>query len=147
MKDPKMLEKKERLLQLVRSFCQEYLDEEYEQLSMKMVEKLGRKRTVPFMSGKLEVWAAGIIHAIGTVNFLFDKSFQPYATVHDICAHFGVAQSTTSQKSKLLRDMFKMDYFNNEFATQRSQQSNPFNNLVSINGFIVPTELFKSPVI
>lgn len=108
-----------------------------------MVEKLGRKRTVPSMSGKLEVWAAGIIHAIGTVNFLFDKSFQPYATVHDICVHFGVAQSTASQKSKLLRDMFKMDYFNNEFATQRSQQSNPFNNLVSINGFIVPTELFK----
>lgn len=35
MKDPKMLEKKERLLQLVNSFCREYLDEEYEQLSMK----------------------------------------------------------------------------------------------------------------
>ncbi|SCW46769.1 hypothetical protein SAMN04487970_1008107 [Paenibacillus tianmuensis] len=144
MKDPKMLEKKEQLLQLVKGFCEQYLDEDYEQLSCKMVEKLGRKRTVPFMTGKLEVWAAGIIHAIGTVNFLFDKNFEPYVSVHDICGYFGTAQSTTSQKSKSIRDMFKMGYFNDEFATKRSQQNNPFNNLVSINGFIVPADFLKN---
>jgi hypothetical protein len=54
MKDPKMLEKKTKLIELVQSYCREHLNEEYEQLSAKMVEKLGRKRTVPFMSGKLE---------------------------------------------------------------------------------------------
>ncbi|MCP3775554.1 DUF6398 domain-containing protein [Paenibacillus sp. MZ04-78.2] len=139
-----MLEKKEKLLQLVKGFCEQYLDEDYEQLSCKMVEKLGRKRTVPFMTGKLEVWAAGIIHAIGTVNFLFDKSFEPHVSVHDICGYFGTAQSTTSQKSKSIRDMFKMGYFNDEFATKRSQQNNPFNNLVSINGFIVPANFLKN---
>ena len=32
------------------------------------------------MSGKLEIWAAGIIHAIGIVKFLFDKSSEPYAS-------------------------------------------------------------------
>lgn len=143
MKDPKMLEKKEQLLQLVKGFCQQYLDEDYEQLSCKMVEKLGRKRAVPFMSGKLEVWAAGIIHAIGSVNFLFDKSFEPYVSVHDICGYFGTAQSTTSQKSKTLRNMFKMGYFGGEFATQRSEQSNPFNMLASINGLIVPADFLK----
>jgi hypothetical protein len=144
MKDPKMLEKKEQLLQLVKGFCEQYLDEDYELLSCKMVEKLGRKRTVPFMSGKLEVWAAGIIHAIGTVNFLFDKGSEPYVSVHDICGYFGTAQSTASQKSKTIRDMFKMGYFDNEFATQRTQQSNPFNNLVPINGFIVPADFLRN---
>lgn len=43
MKDPKMLEKKEKLLGLVQRFCREHLDEEYERLSIKVVEKLGRK--------------------------------------------------------------------------------------------------------
>lgn len=138
-----MIEKKERLLQLVKEFCQQYLDEDYEQLSCKMVEKLGRKRTVPFMRGKLEIWAAGIIHAIGTVNFLFDKSFEPYVSVHEICEYFGTAQSITSQKSNSIRDMFKMGYFGGEFATQRSEQSNPFNQLVSINGLIVPVDFLK----
>lgn len=143
MKDPKMLEKKEQLLQLVTGFCQQYLDEDYEQLSCKMVDKLGRKRTVPFMRGKLEIWAAGIIHAIGTVNFLFDRSFEPYVSVHEICEYFGTAQSTTSQKSNMIRDMFKMGYFGGEFATQRSEQSNPFNKMVSINGLIVPVDFLK----
>ncbi|MNW52344.1 hypothetical protein D3C74_298600 [compost metagenome] len=144
MKDPKMFEKKEQLLQLVRGFCEQYLDEDYEQLSCKIVEKLGRKRTVPFMSGKLEIWAAGIIHAIGTVNFLFDKSFEPYVSVHDICGYFGTAQSTTSQKSKTIRDMLKIGYYNNEFATQKSQQKNPFNRMVFVNGYIVPADFLSN---
>lgn len=143
MKDPKMIEKKQQLLQLVQGFCKQYLNEDYDQLSCKMVEKLGHKQTVPFMRGKLEIWAAGIIHAIGTVNFLFDKSFEPYVSVQDICGYFGTSQSTTSQKSKMICDMFKMGYFDGEFATQRSVQSNPFNNLVSTNGFIVPVNLLK----
>lgn len=143
MKDPKMLEKKATLLKLLQDFCREHLDEEYEQLVVKMVEKMGRKRAVPFMSGKLEVWAAGIIHALGTINFLFDKSTQPYASVHNICAYFGTAQSTTSQKSKAIRDMFKLGYFDNEFSTASLQERSPFNNLVSINGFIVPRDMLK----
>ncbi|WP_425280413.1 DUF6398 domain-containing protein [Paenibacillus camerounensis] len=128
---------------MVKGFCQQYLDEDYEQLSCKMVEKLGRKRTVPFMSGKLEIWAAGIIHAIGTVNFLFDNSFEPCVSVHDICDYFGTTQSSTSQKSKLIRDMFKMSHFGGEFATQVSQQHNPFNKLFSVNGFVVSANFFE----
>ncbi|WP_020617030.1 DUF6398 domain-containing protein [Paenibacillus daejeonensis] len=143
MKDPKMLEKKEQLLQLVKGFCEKYLDEDYEQLACKMVEKLGRKRTVPFMRGKLEIWAAGIIHAIGTVNFLFDKNSEPYVSVHDICEYFATAQSTTSQKSNTLREMFKMSYFDGEFATKSTQQSNPLNNMVSINGLIIPADFLR----
>lgn len=143
MKDPKFVEKKEKLIQLVQSFSQEYLDEEFELLSIKMVEKLGRKRTVPFMSGKLEIWAAGIIHALGTINFLFDKDSQPYITVHNITDFFGTAQSTTSQKSKAIRDILKLGYFDKEFSTERLQRENPFNNFMSLEGFIVPHNLFR----
>ncbi|MHA6534702.1 DUF6398 domain-containing protein [Paenibacillus sp. BAC0078] len=142
MKDPKMLEKKVKLLELLQGFCREHLDEEYERVSVKMVEKLGRKRTVPFMSGKLEVWAAGIIHAIGTINFLFDKSFQPYVSVHDICGYYGTAQSTTSQKSKVIRDMLKLSYFDTEFLTESMQVQHPLNNLFPVNGLIVPGDRF-----
>ena len=143
MKDPKILEKKEQLLKLVQSFCNEYLDPELEQLSIKMVEKLGRKRTVPFLTGKLEGWAAGVIHALCTINFLFDKSSQSYITVHDITGFFGIGQSTASQKSKAIRDMLKLGYFDHEFSTENMKKDNPFNDLISINGFIVPKNMLK----
>ena len=98
---------------------------------------MGRKRDVPFQSGKIEIWAAAVIHALGTVNFAFDKSFEPYTTVDEINKFFGTKKSTVGNKSKEIRELFKMSYFNNEFLTQNCIKSNPFNNLVSINGLIV----------
>ena len=35
-------------------------------------------------SGKVEVWAAGAVHAIGTINFLFDKALPVNMTPIDI---------------------------------------------------------------
>jgi hypothetical protein len=35
---------------------------------------MSRKRNVPFLYGRMEIWAAAIIHALGSINFLFDTS-------------------------------------------------------------------------
>jgi len=132
------VKEKQRILQdMVGAFCRRKLDEEYGQLCMALVAKMGRKRTVPFASGKIEIWAAAVVHAVGTVNFLFDKSFKPFISFDEINAYFGTSKSSVGQKSKLIRDMFKMDYFNNEFLTQNLQAENPLSNLVEVNGFLV----------
>jgi len=46
--------------------------EDYKQLSEKLILKMKRKRNVPFMTGRLEIWAGAIIYALGRINFLFD---------------------------------------------------------------------------
>jgi hypothetical protein len=38
--------------------------------------------------------AAGIVHAVGTVNFAFDKSLTPHIAVPDISDYFGVGKSS-----------------------------------------------------
>ena len=81
---------------------------------------------------------------MGQINFLFDRSFEPYATHDDICDHFGTKKSSTSQKAKFIRDMFKMRYWNDEFSTERNKQDNPFDKLIMINGLIVPIDSLKS---
>lgn len=55
---------------------------------------------------------------------------------------FGTSQSTTSQKAKKIRDMFKIRHFNEEFSTERVQNENPFNDFVMVNGLIVPISTF-----
>lgn len=105
---------------------------------------MSRKRNVPYLSGGIEVWAAGVIYALGQINFLFDRSFEPYATHDDICDYFGTKKSTTSQKAKFVRDMFKMRYRNDKFSTERNKQDNPFDKLMMINGLIVPTDILES---
>ena len=132
--------KAERLIEMVSVFCDQYLDDDYKQLCVKLILKMSRKRLVPFLSGRIEIWAAAVIYAIGSINFLFDKSFNPYVTAGDICNYYGTAQSTTSQKAKLMRDMFKLEYWDKEFSTRYMLEQSPFPNLVMVNGLIVDTQ-------
>ena len=120
------------------SFCSQKLDDDYYQLCEKLILKLGRKRDVPFKSGKIEIWAAAIIHAIGSINFLFDKSFEPYVTAEQISEFFGTKKSTVSNKARQIKDMLKLGYYDSEFSTQKMTENNPFNNMVMVNGLIVP---------
>ena len=129
--------RKNQILLLIKEFCTQKLDDEYFELSVQLLSKLGRKRDVPFMSGKVEIWAAAIIHALGTINFLFDKSFEPYTTVEEINVFLGTNKSSTGQKSKIIRDLLNLGYFDGEFSTDRLKQNNPFDKLTMVNGFII----------
>jgi len=133
-----------QLISLTTEFCEQHLGDEYERLCEKLIRKMSRKRNVPYLSGRIEVWAAGVIYALGQINFLFDRSFEPYATHDDICDHFGTNKSTTSQKAKLIRDMFKMRYGNDEFLTERNKKDKPFGKSMMINGLILPIDLLES---
>ena len=135
------LKKREnKLLELTGSFCTQKLDDEYFQLSEKLIRKLGRKRNVPFESGKLEIWAASIIHALGLINFLFDKSGEPYVSVNEINDYFGTKQSTVTGKSKQIRDLLKLAHFDKDFSIKTMRNSNPLENMVMVDGFIFPLD-------
>lgn len=75
-----------------------------------------------------------------SINFLFDKSFLPYATPDTICDSFQVSKRTVAQKAKLIRDMFKLGYFDPEFSTDRMAKNNPLAGLTMVDGFLVIRE-------
>ena len=132
--------REKKLLELTGTFCAQKLDDDYFQLCEKLVKKLGRKRDVPFQRGKIEIWAAAVVYAIGSINFLFDKSFEPYMTAEQISEYFGTKNSSVSNKARQIKDMFKMWKFSPEFSTQKMIETNPFNNMVKVDGFIVPLD-------
>lgn len=138
MEKKEISDRQQKILDLIRGFCAEKLNEEYFELGQRLLQKLGRKRNVPFVTGQPQIWAAAIIHALGTINFLFDKSFEPYVSADEINAFFGTNKSTTGSKSKLIRDLLKLDHWNNEFSTNSMNNSSPFANLVMVDGLIVP---------
>jgi hypothetical protein len=138
MKEKKRVEEKgQKLAEMTAAFCREYLDEDYKQLCEKLIMKMSRKRVAPYLSGRIEIWAAAVVYALGSINFLFDKSFKPYATTDEICAFFGTSKSTTSQKAQVIRNLFKMGYYDGEFSTKHMKENNPFANLITVNGLIV----------
>jgi hypothetical protein len=126
-----------QLTEMTAAVCRQHADAEYARLCEKLIEKMARKRTVPFLSGRPQIWAAAIIYAIGSINFLFDKSFKPYATPDTLCDYFQLSKRTVAQKAKLIRDMFKLEHFDPEFSTQHMAQNNPFARMAVVDGFIV----------
>ena len=130
-------EKEKKLIELTNAFCTEKLNNDYSSLCDKMIKKLGRKHNVPYETGRIEIWAAAIIYALGSINFLFDKSFEPCASTTDICNYFGVKKTTVSGKSKTIRDLLNLAYYDSNFSTSKMQNDSPFNNLVMLDGIIV----------
>jgi len=69
----------EQVIRLTDKVCADLLDEEYADLARQVVAKLARKRPSPLQSGRAATWAGGAVWALGQVNFLFDRSTEPYA--------------------------------------------------------------------
>ena len=118
-------------------FCKRHLNDEYAMLLRKLTATLCRKRPSPLLHGNLQTWTAGMVHAIGMVNFLFDRSQKPYLSSGDLCASFGLAQSTVSNKSKQIRDLLKISQFDANWTLPSKIEDRPLAWMVSINGLFV----------
>jgi len=135
---PKAMQDKYReVVELTDSFSAEYLNDEYAQLIRYVVAALARKRPSPLAKGKANSWACGATHAIGMVNFLFDKSQTPNMSAADLYKIFGVGQSTGQGKSKTIRDYLNMYQSDPNWTLASNLASNPMAWMLSVNGLII----------
>jgi hypothetical protein len=96
------IDKSERLQEikeLVQGFCDQYLNEELAGYALKLCDKLGRKRTLPLVRGRKEIWAASMVYVIARLNFLFDAENEFFLTADTICEFFGAKKSTIGNKA------------------------------------------------
>jgi hypothetical protein len=119
------------------AFCQRYLNDEYRQLVRTAVAALCRKRPSPLLRGSEDFWAAGVIHAVGAANFVFDKSQTPHCNAPDIYSFFGVASSTGQGKSKQIRQWLKIHPFSFQWGLPSKFDSNPLIWMLTVNGMMV----------
>ncbi|TXK95251.1 hypothetical protein BMR02_12970 [Methylococcaceae bacterium HT1] len=132
-----MQEKYKAIVELTDCFSEENLNEEYTQLIRYAVAALCRKRPSPLEKGKANSWACGVTHAIGMVNFLFDKSQTPHIGAADLYEKFGVARNTGQGKSKTIRDYLGMYQSDPNWTLASNLDSNLMAWMLSVNGMIV----------
>jgi len=132
-----ILSKYDEIAALIIEFCDKKLNGDYKNLCLRLLEKLCRKRQSPLLSGRAHTWAAGIVYAIGSNNFIFDKTQKLHLTANELVAPFGVSASTASSKAADLKKMFKIDYFNTEWMLPERLENNSMIWMVMVNGLIV----------
>src|SRR3972149_4765933 len=122
---------------LTDAFCQEHLTNEYATLCRQLTAALARKRPSPLARGKPEIWACAVVYALGTVNFLFDKSQTPHMRADELCQRFGVSQSSGANKAKWIRDLFNMSQLDPSWCLPSRLDRHPTAWLIEVNGLIV----------
>ena len=127
----------EAIISFTDSFCRQRLNEEYATLCRELAAALARKRPSPLTRGKLEIWACGIVYAIGAVNFLFDKSQKPHLGSDRLCEAFGVSQSSGASKSKQIRNLLKMYQLDPRWCLPSKMDDNPMVWMLQHNGLLV----------
>jgi hypothetical protein len=125
------------IVNLTDVVCRQHLNEEYAELARRLAATLARKRPTPILRGKPEIWACAILYALGTVNFLFDKSQTPHMRADVLCAVFGVSQSSGSNKAKLIRDMLNMYQLDPNWCLPSRVDDNPLIWILQVNGMMV----------
>ncbi len=128
----------DQIVALTDAFCQQHLNDEYRDLARHMAAALCRKRPSPVVSGQIRSWACGIVYALGQVNFLADKATQPYMTMADVCAGFGVSPSTGGAKARAISDVLKLrPAFDPDWTLPSMMDHNPLVWMAEVNGYLV----------
>ena len=122
---------------LTDTFCETHLTEEYADLARQLTAVLCRKRPNPLNRGSEAGWAAGIIHALGVVNFLFDRDQTPHLMPKAVYEGFGVSESTGSSKSRAIRNALNMVPFDPNWTLPSRIAENPMVWMVMVDGLVV----------
>lgn len=119
------------------AFCDQHLNDEYKQLIRQALAALCRKRPSPLLKGQANSWAAGAVHALGMVNFLFDPAQTPHCQATDIWTHFCVAASTGQNHSKKIHDALGMSQMEPTWTLPSRMNANPLIWMLEVNGYMV----------
>ncbi len=141
---PKQMKPKyEAIVGLTDAVCHAHLNQEYAKYARYLAAALARKRPSPLARGQAKSWAAGIVHALGMVNFLSDHSFEPSMRVSDLWKLFNISEATGSSKSRQIRRMFDMVQFDPEWTLPSLMDQNPLAWMVQTpEGFIQDARSF-----
>jgi hypothetical protein len=74
---------------------------------------------------------------LGQLNFLSDKAAQPYMPLADVCAAFGVGQSTASAKAQVISDALHTNRMDPAWMLRSFVDRNPLVWMAEVNGLLV----------
>jgi Domain of unknown function (DUF6398) len=127
----------DEIVAITDEFCAVHLDDEYARLCVNLAAKLARKRPSPLARGDRRIWAAGIVYAVGRVNFLADAGQRPHLRTETLAELIGVKQATMANKGRLIMDSLGIGLMDPEYSRRDMIENNPLVWLMEIDGLVV----------
>lgn len=132
-----ILDRAQAIIEITEGVCCEHLDDEYGQIARRLVARLARKRPSPLARGDVRIWAAGIICAVGQVNFLFDRTQTPHLTADQLAERLGVVKTTMANQAGLINRTLDIGTFEPDLTRIAMLEQHPIAWLVDVDGLVV----------
>lgn len=138
-------ERYQALVSLTDAFCSKHLDEEFAVLCRKLAADMCGRRPAPVTGGRAQTWACAIVYTLAGVNLMFDRDrgVQGGLSAGELCALFGVSQSTASNKSTIIRQAVGMRPLDVRWSLRQRLLDNPVAWLIHVNG--MPLDARQAP--
>jgi hypothetical protein len=85
----------------------------------------------------VHLWAAGIVYAVGRVNFLADPAQRPHLRTDQLARLIVVKQTTMANKGRLIMDMLGIGLLDPEYSRSDMLEHNPMVWMLQVDGLIV----------
>lgn len=121
---------------LMDRFCETHLNDDYRELCRHMAICLCHT-DVPLARSKPESWAAGIVCALGRVNFLTDPAQSPHMKSQQIADGFGISVATMQSKAKIIDEALELVPFHPEWTVPGMMDENPLVWMLGVDGIII----------
>ena len=132
-----MRDRAQEVLNITDCACHEHLDDEYAQIARLLVARLARKRPSPLARGDARIWAAGVLYAVGQINFLFDPTQTPHLTAKQLAERLGVVQTTMANKAGLINRMLDIGMFEPDLTREAMLVQHPMAWIVEVDGLLI----------
>jgi hypothetical protein len=130
------------IVQRTDTFCDRHLNDEYKQLAQVMAASICQPYS-PVLQGKPDGWAAGVIYALGRVNFLTDPSQEPHMKSEEIARGIGVSPATMQVRAKVVREGLDLMAFDPQWTLPSRLGDNPLMWIMEVNG--LPMDIRTAP--
>lgn len=125
-----------KIVQCMDHFCDEHLNNEYKQLSRIMATLVCAPGS-PARKGKPESWAAGVVYALGKVNFLHDPSQSPHMKPDELARGIGVSPATMYAKAGMISRVLELTAFDPNWTLPSRMADNPLVWMIEVNGVLM----------
>lgn len=134
------------IVEITEAVCDEHLTDEYADLAREMTAALSRKRPSPLKQKQTASWAAGVLYALGQVNFLFDADEKPHLSATELCDHVGVSQSTGQRLAREIREALDLQPMDPDWSLPSKIDENPMAWTIMVDGMMVDARDMPKPI-
>jgi len=128
-----MSSKIEIIRELLNNFCHEVLNsDEYAQICFKILDKLEAHPKKPLTTDNESLWAASIVHAAGSINFLFNSTSDPTISLTEFFLFFDTSHSSIKNKSIQIQSLLNLTPYNSLYQIKKGIDENPIDKIKDV---------------